>query len=141
MPTRAHGPKRKSHPSYLQLIQEFPLQSITSEKELNEASATIDSLLRLGKLDAGQEMYLDALSDLVWTYESQRVVFERPPTSSLLTYLLETHGVSQGTVARDTGIPQSTLSQIATGKRGFSKAIIAKLAPYFRVSPALFLEG
>ena len=61
--------KGKNRDSYLELIQEFPLASIKSERHLKEGQEVMDSLLARGKLDEGEETYLDALSDLVAAYE------------------------------------------------------------------------
>src|SRR5947199_7910443 len=63
------GLKGKSRDSYLGLISEFPLASIKSEAHLAEAQKVMDELLAKGKLDGGEEMYLDALSDLAAAYE------------------------------------------------------------------------
>src|SRR5262245_28441399 len=55
----------KSRDSYLELVQAFPLASIKSDRQLEEASKVMDRLLAGGDLDDGEEMYLEALSDLV----------------------------------------------------------------------------
>ena len=57
--------KRKSRDSYLELVLDFPLASIKSHEHLTEAQRVIDDLLASDKLDERQEIYLDALSDLV----------------------------------------------------------------------------
>lgn len=53
-------PKGKSRDSYLKLVLDFPLASIKSEEHLAEAQRVMDGLLVRGKLDDGEEMYLDA---------------------------------------------------------------------------------
>jgi HTH-type transcriptional regulator/antitoxin HigA len=57
--------KGRNRDCYLELIQEFPLASIKSEHNLTEAQKVMDSLLARGKLDEGEETYLNALSDFV----------------------------------------------------------------------------
>ena len=59
------GLKGKSRDSYLELVLAFPLASITSDEHLEEAQEVMDRLLAKGRLDQGEKMYLDALSDLV----------------------------------------------------------------------------
>ena len=45
--------------SYLDLIHQFPLAPIKSNKELKDAQRIINALLSKGKLDGGEEDYLD----------------------------------------------------------------------------------
>src|SRR5437899_3131984 len=59
------GLKGKSRDSYLDLVLAFPLASIKSAEHLTEAQKVMDRLLAQGRLDDGEEIYLDALSDLV----------------------------------------------------------------------------
>ncbi len=124
----------KVHDSYFVLVQEFPLTSIRSDKQLREAQKVIDQLLAQGKLDRGEEMYLDALSDLVELYEDEHYPIGPASDADMLRHLMEAKGVSQTLVHAGTGIPRSTISEILAGKRPFSKGVIAKLAKYFRVN-------
>ena len=50
----------------------IPTYSIRSETDLAEAQKAIDRLIAKGKLDAGEELCLDALSDLVAAYAEDR---------------------------------------------------------------------
>ena len=63
--------KGKVRDAYLELILKFPLTSIQSEQDRDAAQKVIDGLLTKGKLLSGEMLYLDALSDLVATYEGQ----------------------------------------------------------------------
>ena len=65
---RLTGPGRDS---YLELVMAFPLASIQSDEHLHVAQKVMDQLLAQGVLDEGEEMYLDALSDLVAAYEDE----------------------------------------------------------------------
>ena len=56
---------------YLELILEFPLRPIRSDAELDRAVKMIDSLVDKDKLSAGEQDYLDVLSDLVEKYEAE----------------------------------------------------------------------
>src|SRR6266852_641611 len=62
--------------SYLELVMAFPLASIKSKEQLQEAQKAMDQLLARGELDDGEEMYLDALSDLVAAYEDGHYAIE-----------------------------------------------------------------
>jgi HTH-type transcriptional regulator/antitoxin HigA len=62
------GLKGKGRDSYLELVLAFPLASLKSDEHLAAAQKAMDRLLAKGGLDDGEEMYLDALSDLVASY-------------------------------------------------------------------------
>ena len=57
----------------------------------------------------------------------------------MLRSLLEFKGFTQSQVAAQTGIAESTLSEILTGKRNMATKHIAILAKYFGVDPGLLL--
>jgi HTH-type transcriptional regulator/antitoxin HigA len=125
--------KGKNRDSYLELIQEFPLASMKSERHLNEAQEVLDSLLAKGKLDEGEETYMDALSDLVATYEDDHHAIEPASDADMLRHLMEAKQVSQVQLSRDTGIPKSSISEILSGKKRFSRQMIRKFADCFKV--------
>jgi HTH-type transcriptional regulator / antitoxin HigA len=119
--------------TYLELVARFPLVSIRSESQLNAAQEVIDRLLAKGKLDAGEEMYLDALSDLVATHEDVHYPIEAASDADMLRHLMEAKGVNQTELHRTTGIPKSTISEILAGKKPFSRSIIRVLSNYFEI--------
>jgi HTH-type transcriptional regulator / antitoxin HigA len=119
--------------SYLRLVLEFPLASIRSDEHLSEAQEVMDRLLRSEELDSGEEMYIDALSDLVACYEDAHHPIETASDADLLRHLMEAKGVTQAELSRETSIPRSTISEVLSGKRPFSRSMIRKLAAYFRV--------
>jgi HTH-type transcriptional regulator/antitoxin HigA len=114
--------------------------SIRSEAQLIAAQEVLDRILAKGRLAAGEEMYLDALSDLVATYEDEHHAIDPASDADLLRHFMEAKGVSQTELSRDTGIPKSTVSEVLAGKKPFSRQIIRKLAQYFQVEPN-FLAG
>jgi HTH-type transcriptional regulator / antitoxin HigA len=119
--------------SYLELVMVFPLASIKSDEHLHEAQRVIDGLLANGRLDDGEEMYLDALSDLVATYEDERYAIEPASDADMLRHLMEAKGVTQAQLRTDTMIPKSTISEVLAGKKPFSRQMIRKFADYFNV--------
>jgi HTH-type transcriptional regulator / antitoxin HigA len=125
--------KGKSRDSYLELIQDFPLASIKSEQHLAEAQQIMDSLLARGKLDEGEETYLDALSDLVGAYEDDHYSIEPASDADMLRHLLDAKEVSQVQLSRDTGIPKSSISEVLSSKKPFSRQMIRKFADYFKI--------
>jgi HTH-type transcriptional regulator/antitoxin HigA len=119
--------------SYMELVLAFPLASIKSDEQLQEAHRVMDQLLARGELDDGEEMYLDALSDLVATYEDEHYAIEPASDADMLRHLMEAKRVTQAQLSRDTAIPKSTISEVLAGKKPFSRQMIHKLAVYFRV--------
>ena len=119
--------------SYLKLVIEFPLVSIRNEEQLDSAQAMIDRLLAKEKLDPGEELYLDALSDLLATYEDAHFPIAPASDADMLRHLMEAKKLSQAEVHRGTGIPKSTISEVLAGKKPFSRSIIRTLALFFHV--------
>lgn len=126
--------KGKSRDSYMELVLDFPLASIQSDEHLAEAQRVIDGLLLRGTLDEGEATYLDALSDLVGSWEDQQHAIEPASDADMLRHLMEAKGVTQIQLSQDTGLPKSTISEVLAGKKSFSRQIIRKLAEYFRVN-------
>ncbi len=125
--------KGKGRDSYLELVLDFPLASIKSDAHLSEAQRVIDDLLARGTFDDGEEMYLDALSDLVGSYEDRHHPIVSASDADMLRHLMEAKGVSQMQLSRDTGLPKSTISEVLAGKKPFSRKMIHTLADYFQV--------
>ena len=125
--------KGKSRDSYMELVLDFPLASIKSDEHLAEAQRVMDALLTRDKFDEGEETYLDALSDLVGSYEDEHHAIEPASDADMLRHLMEAREVSQIQLSRDTGLPKSTISEVLAGKKPFSRKMIHTLAIYFRV--------
>jgi HTH-type transcriptional regulator / antitoxin HigA len=132
---------RRAKDSYLALVGRFPLRPIRNESDLDAAIAVIDCLAVRGDLDAGEQDYLDVLSDLVERYEDEHYPIEDASEAEMLAYLIEQRGVKQVEVARATGIAESTLSEVLRGKRQLTRGQITKLGAYFHVGPAVFLPS
>jgi len=130
--------RRQDHDVYLDLILRFPLRPIRSDKELNQATQTIDFLIDKNQLQPGEKDYLDVLSDLVERFETEHHPIPQLPDAELLQHLIETKGVSQAEVGRATHIAESTISEVLARKRKLSRAHIGKLARYFCVEPGAF---
>jgi len=128
----------QASPTYLKWIKAFPLASIRDDKHLEQATQVLHALLARPSLDAGEEQYLDALTDLVEVYESHHVPLATHGDAAVLAYLLELKGISQATVAEATGIQKSTISEVLSGKRLLTRQHIATLASYFGIGQQVF---
>ena len=127
------GLTKGARDSYLELVLAFPLATIKSDEHLEEAQRVMDRLLAKGDPDEGEELYLDALSDLVAAYEDEHYAIEPAPDADMLRHLMQAKGVTQAQLHRDTAIAKSTISEILAGKKPFSRQLIRTLAAYFGV--------
>ncbi len=133
--------KGKVRDDYLDLVMKFPLTSLKSEEQFQDAQAVLDELLAKGKLTAGEEMYLDALSDLLASYEDAHYPIAPASDADMLRHLMEAKGVAQADLHRDTGLAKSSISEVLTGKKPFSRQMIHKLADYFKVDVGLLASN
>ncbi|GAB4161006.1 MAG: hypothetical protein Tsb009_38330 [Planctomycetaceae bacterium] len=133
--------KGKVRDDYLALIRKFPLTSIHSEQELDAAQEVMDKILTKGKLSTGEEMYLEALSDLVASYEDEHYSFEPASDAEMLRHLMESKEISQIELHRQTGIAKSTISEILAGRKPFSRQIIRILAEFFDVDKTVLASN
>ncbi len=123
--------------SYLGLVLKFPLASIKSEEQLAVAQKVMDQLLAKSKLDDGQELYLDALGDLVAAYEDIHYAIAPASDADMLRHLLEAKGISQEQLSQGAAIAKSTISEILAGKKRFTRQVIGKLSLFFNIPPGV----
>ena len=133
--------KGKVRNDYLDLVVKFPLTSLKSEEQFQAAQAVLDELLAKGKLTAGEEMYLDALSDLLASYEDAHYPIAPASDADMLRHLMEAKGVSQADLYRDTGLAKSSISEVLAGRKTFSRQMIRKLADYFKVDVGILASN
>lgn len=126
--------------SYFELVNRFPLTHIRSRKHLKQAIALVDALLQQS-LDRGGQEYLDALSDLIGTYEDEHTPIPDASESDVLRELMRSSGHTQTTLSKAVSISQSTLSAILTGEREMTKSHMVALATFFNVPPSVFLPS
>ena len=126
--------------SYFELVKRFPLTHVRSRKHLGQAIALVDELLRK-RPDRGAQEYLDALSDLIATYEDEHTPIPDASESDVLRELMRSSGRKQTALSKAVGISQSTLSAILTGEREMTKSHMVALAQFFNVPPSVFLPS
>lgn len=133
--------KGKVRDDYLDLVVKFPLTSLKSEEQFRDAQAVLDQLLAKGNLTAGEEMYLDALSDLVATYEDAHYPIDAASDADMLRHLMEARGVTQAEIHRETGLAKSSISEVLAGRKAFSRQMIRKLADYFKIDVGILASN
>jgi HTH-type transcriptional regulator / antitoxin HigA len=137
METGVRGMIQKNR--YLQLIDEFPLRPIRSERDLAKATAVAGRLAVSPRLTRDERDYLDVLSDLIERYEDEHHRIEPRSGPELLAFLLKENGLSEAQLASETGIAKSTLSAILNGRRALSLAHVIAFCRRFRLEPGAFL--
>jgi HTH-type transcriptional regulator/antitoxin HigA len=116
---------------YLALVRKFPLRPIRSEDE-NEAALTV--IQALGKRQQARPLEPEE-------YENEHYPSSPVSGAPMLAHLIEAKGITQARLAADTGLAESTISQLLQGKRKLSRHTIARFANYFRVEPSLFVDA
>lgn len=128
----------ESQKMYILKVMEFPLTSIRDDQHLAEARKVLNRLV-MADLDKGSQDYLDALTDLVEKYEDKYVSIPDAPAQDVLRLLMESNKVSQNKLAKEVGIPQSTISEILAGTKQMNVSHMVKLSAVFGVEPAVFM--
>ena len=126
--------------AYFDLVRQFPLTHIRDDAHLEKAQERIDQLLQQ-ELDEGGREYLDALTDLVETYEDQHHAIPGASEADVLRELMRSNELSQSKLAKKAAVAQSTLSAVLNGSRSLTKDQVIRLAKVFNVSPAAFLPA
>jgi HTH-type transcriptional regulator / antitoxin HigA len=118
-----------------------PLRVIRSEEEYDQAIEMLNRLSDLGRDQTPDEReYLLALAVFVEKYED--VHYPIPPASGveMLRFLIEARELTQSDVAAGAALADSTISEILAGKRKLNIKHIDRLAQFFKVKPAFFLD-
>lgn len=124
--------------SYYGLIKGFPLIPIRDDDYLNPAIEFLDGLL-CRDLDEGEEAYLEVLGDLIEAYEDEHVTIPDASEGDVLRLLMESRGITQTRLARESGVPQSTISKVLRGAGRLTRDQIETFAKYFHVGRGAFL--
>ena len=123
---------------YLSLVTRHPLVAISDDEGHARAIAVLNEIIDIPEPTPGQEMYLDALGDLVHSYESR--IDPEPVVSpaDLLRFLMESASVTQKQVSDGTGLSQPTISDLICGRRPASRKAAKALGEFFKVDPSAF---
>jgi HTH-type transcriptional regulator/antitoxin HigA len=136
-------PKLAAMPrSYLELMGEFPLRPIRNDADYDRAVGIVHRLaMTEGKLDAGEEAYLEVLEGLTERYDRDHSALDADkitPTQALRT-LVQQAGMTVTELGELLG-SKGAASELLSGKRPEpSKSQIARLVARFKVEPGLFL--
>src|SRR3977135_3383531 len=116
----------------VELFLRFPLVSVRTEKQLEEAQAVLDDLLGRER-DEAEELYLDVLRTLVHAYEEEHGVIPQLSRIELLRALIVERDLTQRDLVR-AGIfaTDSVASEVLAGKRLLTADQVRDLATVFK---------
>ncbi len=126
---------------YLDLIRAFPLRPLRSDEELARAIEVLDALSDRADRTPDETAYMMVLARLVEDLES--TVFPAPDVSdaAMLRHLMEdAQGITQSQLSAATGIDQTTISLVLSGKRELTRKHIEILSHYFHIRPDVFFR-
>jgi len=132
---------RKIKDDYFELVKAFPLKSIRTDEQCDEAVWALGRLLgRVDPLSQGENDYADALTSLIHDYECRNPTPRIPDLFGidLVRGLLEDNQLSQKQFGQILGVSESAASMILAGKRDLTKSHIAKLSKRFELPPSAF---
>jgi len=123
---------------YRDLLVEFVPHPIRSDGDYKRAVAQLEQLMELRPSTARSRL-IELLATLIERYESRDYPTPDQSPAEVLKHLMNSRGVSAAVLAKATGIPPSTISNILARRRGISKANAVAIGAYFGVSASLFL--
>ena len=103
---------------------------IDSEKELARARALVERLW--DSADPADVARLEAQARLIAAYEERRWPRRAPRIADLIRHLMDQHGLSRADMVPILGTP-SRVSEVLSGKKGLSMAMVQRLRARFRV--------
>jgi HTH-type transcriptional regulator/antitoxin HigA len=74
---------------------------------------------------------------VVAAYEDEHHAIGPASDAEMLRHLMEAKGVTQARLSRDTTVPESTISEVLSGKKRLSRQLIRKFADYFPVDASV----
>jgi len=139
MPTTRTAKSRRDRDAYMELVRRFPLKTIKSDDEHEQATEMISSLMGRN-LDSGSGDYLDALIVLVNKYEDEHHAIDEAMTpQQALRALMEANNLNQAAIGRVIG-SESAVSMFLKGDRKLSKSQIRKLTERFKIDPTVLMD-
>jgi HTH-type transcriptional regulator / antitoxin HigA len=125
--------------SYSDLLREAQPQIIDSDRSHRRTLRIVERLMRQRRLTNAERKLLELLAKLVDDYEEKIYPTPEVSPSRMLKHFIKAKCTTQAELARQTGVPRSTISEALKGKRSISVENAFRLGEYFHVEPSLFL--
>lgn len=125
---------------YSALLKQKSPRAIRTEQENERALREVEALMARGDSLREEEIaLLDLWTALIERFEEERYALRAAAPRDILRELMAARGMTQAEVSKlfpSKGIA----SEVLAGKRAISKAQALKLAEFFHVPPAIFLD-
>ncbi len=125
---------------YRDLLNEFVPHPIRSDADYRRALAQLERIM-VPRPSPARSQLIEVLATLIERYETRDYPSPDRDPVEVLSSLLVSRGVTPASVAKATGIPPATISNVLARRRGISKANAIALGKYFGVSATVFLDG
>ena len=109
---------------------------IDSDAELARARALVDRLWSSN--DPTDIVRLEAQARLIAAYEERKWPRRAPSLADMIRHLMDQHGLTRADMVPILGTP-SRVSEVLSGKKGLSMAMVQRLRARFRVPADLLL--
>lgn len=124
---------------YRTLLAKFLPQPIRTDDDYRRVLGQLEQLM-VPQPSGARRLLIEVLATLVEMYESRDYPTPEVDPPEVLSHLLKSKGVKSADVAKETGIPAATMSNVLAHRRGISKSNAVKLGKYFGLSPMTFLS-
>ncbi|MCU0545102.1 MAG: transcriptional regulator [Oscillatoriaceae cyanobacterium Prado104] len=124
---------------YIELIVGFPPRPITCEAELIATQNRINYILDRRKLTQDDRDYLNVLGILVGEYEQKHEPMPVLKGIELLKALMVEDDISEKDLV-DIFSTESVVAEVLNGNNELTATQIQKLAKFFHLSPAAFID-
>ena len=114
---------------------------IENHAQLAEATASLEAILaEIGETPGHPlDSLARSLIERIVAYEAVHFPIPDADGPDMLAFLLEQRPLSQQALAKATGLPQSTISDLVNRRRAFTADHARRLGAFFKVNPGLFL--
>ena len=126
--------------NYADLLLEIEPRPVRSKAALERTYKLIDKLMSRPQLNRAESEMLEMLSMLVEQYESREHPTPSVSAADMLEHLIDARGITNATLAAETNIPRSTITDILAGRRRISIGNVRKFADYFHLPPSVFVS-
>ncbi|MFM8635626.1 MAG: type II toxin-antitoxin system HigA family antitoxin [Planctomycetia bacterium] len=125
---------------YRELLVEFAPHPIRSDADYRRAVEQLGRIMEPRPSPARSQL-IEVLATLIERYESRDYPTPDRRPVDMLKSLLQSRRITPAVLAKATGIPTSTISNVLAGRRGISKANAVALGAHFGVSASVFLDS